>query len=91
MRKIFVLTLVLIMTCCGSKTLIWAQEEDEAPVVSQKSAAAKKGLVNLDASEAQERVRDLERRIDDLEREKRFQDDRIRNLERTVNDLRRER
>jgi hypothetical protein len=34
-------------------------------------------------------IQRMERRMDGLDREKRFQDDRIRNLERQINDLRR--
>lgn len=48
-------------------------------------------LVNLGTAQNQDQIRDLEKRIDDLEREGRSQDERMRSLERTVNDLRRAR
>ena len=57
----------------------------------ESAGTAKQQLVSLDKSQSEDRLRELDRRVDDLEREKRFQDERIRNLERTVNDLRRER
>ena len=58
---------------------------------TEPAGTAKQQLVSLDKSQSEDRLRELDRRVDDLEREKRFQDERIRNLERTVNDLRRER
>ena len=61
-------------------------------VKSEKSAPVEPSsgsLVNLDMSRATARIGDLERRIDDLERDKRFQDDRIRSLERSIDDLKR--
>ena len=48
-------------------------------------------LVNLVNAQNEDQIRDLEGRINDLEREGRSQDERIRNIERTVNDLRRAR
>ena len=48
-------------------------------------------LVSLEASKMHTRIRDLERRIDDLERADRYLDERIRNLDRLVDDLRRRR
>ena len=62
--------------------------KEEKPAAAESSSPA---LVNLDMSRATARVADLERRVEDLEQEKRFQDDRIRGLERTVDDLRRSR
>ena len=48
-------------------------------------------LINLDASRASGRIDELQRRVSDLERDNRYQDDRIRSLERSVDDLRRSR
>ncbi len=48
-------------------------------------------LLNLGTTQNENQIRDLEGRINDLEREGRSQDERIRNIERTVNDLRRAR
>ena len=88
MRKFIVLTLLVAMSWQGTVRCLWAQnaEENNSPRKLDRQE-----LVNLNASRAEDQLRELERRMDDLEREKRFQDDRIRNLERTVNDLRRER
>lgn len=51
-----------------------------------KTKHAEQNLVDLGGDD---QVRELERRVAELERETRFQDDRIRSLERTVNDVRR--
>ena len=46
-------------------------------------------LVNLNTSRALVQIDELIRRVSDLERGKRSQDERIRNVERTVDDLKR--
>ena len=48
-------------------------------------------LVNLDVSRLNARIYELERRVQDLERENRFQNDRISNLDRELDDVRRSR
>ena len=87
MRKSAFLTLILGLAFSFSAALSPAHADDDAAPVKK----AAQNLVNLEGAHNEDRIRDLERRIDDMEREKRFQDERIRNLERTVNDLRRER
>ncbi len=63
-----------------------AYSDDENALTAAKPQA---GLVDLEGAHHEDRIRDLERRIDDLDRERRSQDERIRSIERTVNDLRR--
>ena len=80
-----VLILGSVFWLASSFCLVRAEDE------SGPSAKSKQTLVDLKSVHNADRVRDLERRSDDQERELRSQDERIRNLERTVNDLRRER
>ena len=87
MRKIALAALMVISTLSYLTVSRFGYCEDEAVV--EKTPAQK--LINLQSAHNEDRIRDLEMRIDDLERERRFQDERIRNVERTVNDLRRER
>ncbi len=48
-------------------------------------------LLNLEGAKLRQRLQDLERRIDQLERQDRQQEDRIRQLDRSVDDLKRRR
>ena len=85
MRKVAFFTFILISTFSLFMISRFGYCDNE-PL---KRKAAGQNLVNLDPTRSEDQVRDLTRRIDDLEREIHFQEDRIRNLERTVNDLRR--
>ena len=68
------------------------------PIASQPSATERsqpkvsdEELVSLETSNMRTRIRELERRTDDLERTDRYLDERIRNLDRLVDDLKRRR
>ena len=70
------------------------RQMEKQPLQQQRpsTAAVKRAaqdLVDLEGKRVEDRIRDLERQMEDIERDRRFQDERIRNLERTVNDLRR--
>ena len=89
MRKIICVTLVLISVFC--MPAFSAQDQEDEKLVPQKEPAAKnqQNLVDMGSENQGNQIRDLEREVQDLRRDLRFQEDQIRNLERTVNDLRR--
>jgi uncharacterized membrane protein len=67
---------------------------DRPSVPSRRStglgaAAAGEQLVDLQLQELRKGLRDATRRVDDLERNDRFQDERIRNMDRAIDDLKR--
>jgi len=69
-------------------------QETAKPVARERqtrvpAASSNEKLVDLDSSRAKTRIDDLERRVSQLERDQRFQDERIRNLDREINELRR--
>ena len=59
------------------------------PATEHRTVSSPEKLLNLDSSRAASRITDLERRVDDLERQMRYQEDHIRTLEREIEDLRR--
>ncbi len=85
MKKIFLLLSLLLLT---TLPILFAESgsDSSAPENSEKKSG---DLVNLSDFRSSSRLDDLTRKISDLERDERSQNDRIRNLERTVNDLQR--
>ena len=79
MRKTPFLVLVVLTLLLSPKSIY---AEDAVKKTGQS-------LVNLETNDMETRIHDLGRQVDEIERDKRFQDERIRNLERTVNDIRR--
>ena len=86
MRKSALIAAIFISTFCFPVAVVRA-DEDVVPVA--KSAAGQQNLVDLDSKNIAGKLRDIEREVEEIQRERRSQDERIRNLERTVNDLRR--
>ena len=84
-------TAFLILTLISVLSLLMVTRQGYCAGEPEPAGDSKQLLVNLEKSQIDDHIRDIDRRVDDLERDKRFQDERIRNLERTVNDLRRER
>ena len=74
----------------------WAEDAPpQETLVPQASPAAKEEaparMVNLNLTRALTRIEELSRRLGDVERGLRYQDDRLRDLDREVNDLQRDR
>lgn len=81
----FLITMMLLGITLGLPSA-WAEtvETVKAPVGDEQ-------LVDIELSTMETRVNDLERRLQALERDRKFSEDKIRSLERQVNDLRRRR
>ncbi|MBI3312974.1 MAG: hypothetical protein HYZ83_01905 [Candidatus Omnitrophica bacterium] len=90
MKKIL-LTVVFILS---SAVCVQAQEgaDSQDPANKSVSTPAKEDqLIPIDQSADRNRIIELERRLNDLERSYRFLDDRLRSLDRSVDDLKRRR
>lgn len=96
MKTIFFITAVFVLswnvgplsadeTASAAQAAFASEEGGVLPDVAQDE------LVNFNQETIQSRFRELEQRMNSLERENRFQDDRIRNLERSLDDLKRRR
>lgn len=83
MKKIF--SLILFLTLLTSA--LFAETEEK--LVSPKATSSSDRLVEVETRRVGSKLDDMERRLRDLERYQRSQDDRMRNLERSVNDLKR--
>ncbi len=81
--------LLVVMATCGP---VFADDESDNPGTAVGGSRKAEGkLVNLESSLAIDRIDDLQRRFQDLERSSRYLDERVRSLERTVDELRRHR
>ena len=89
MKKTFLFSVFIFTLFAASRLFAVEPASDDASLPELKSSSGQ--LVNLDLSQAVRRISDLERELQDLERDNRYQDDRIRQLERSINDIRRER
>lgn len=69
-------------------TLPAAAVQAEEPVLQKTKPAGTSTIIRLDSVNA--KVNALESRIQELERDRRYQDDRVRSLERSVEDLKRQ-
>ncbi|MDD5672345.1 MAG: hypothetical protein PHN49_11980, partial [Candidatus Omnitrophica bacterium] len=63
----------------------------ESSAAGKMAVAPKKSPKEMEAASLKMRLRDLERKVSDMERENRFRDDRIRQLNQYVDDLQNER
>ncbi len=85
MKKIFLVLLAFSMFQFSA----WAYQSDAADEVASKPVDTK--LVNLDISRLNSKTNDLEKRIENLERDKKYQDDQLRSMQRDISDLKRQR
>lgn len=92
------LFLIFVIAFSAYRPLLWADQSggyyvpSPAEVVSPKTSnldQPDEGLVDASLQTPQNRFAALERRILDLEKENRFQDEKIRSLDRTVDDIKR--
>lgn len=78
-----------ILFCFAGFTGAFAQDASKEEWEDVPPSVPEGELVNLNTSRALGQIDELVRRVSDLERAKRSQDERIRNVERTVDDLKR--
>jgi hypothetical protein len=86
MKKILFLLLVSMLLIPGAFA---ATEETEEKLVPQRTSASTDRLVEIESRRLSSKMDDIERRLRDLERYQRSQDDRMRSLERSINDVKR--
>lgn len=83
-KKILLLFILLI-----ASAPLQAQDEQSELVKNSNRQTAETRLVNMDSSRFESRLDELERRISQLERENKDQDNRIRSLDRALDTLER--
>jgi len=89
---------IVLLTLLGSGLGFSAACADQGDTGSFESSTAGKMAIapikspkEMEAASLKMRLRDLERKVSDMERENRFRDDRIRQLNQYVDDLQNER
>lgn len=87
MRK-FIFLLVFGLMVAGAHSLAVA-DDDFAGKEPVNPDAQGRGLVDTDAAALNAKVNELERKINDIEREQRFSQDRVRQLDRDVSEIKR--
>ena len=86
MKNIFLLLLTLMIF---GASIAFALPTPEETAEDEILDSGRDKLVDLHPSRTVNRLQNLEQRMDQLERDMRFQSDEIRNLGRSVNDLKR--
>ena len=94
MRKPFLLIPLLCLVLQPFSALAdddYLAEPEEISDLTAPGESDSTGLVDMEDSKTRIRVRDLERRVRDLEVNQKFTEERIRSLDRSINDLKRKR
>ncbi len=94
MKKSVALAILFFSTLAFGSAHVFAddlpyEESDDFGAEEDFKAEAGKDLVNTDISDINSKLSELERRVADIERDRRFEQDRTRQLEKDVNDLKR--
>lgn len=71
---------------CFSSSIMLANDFPDLP---ENPDAQGRGLINTDVAALNAKVSELERRINDMDRDRRFDQDRMRQLDRDVSELKR--
>lgn len=85
MRKILLVMIIVLLSAAR------LQAAEDLQAKTNSAANPEDRLVNMDQAAERNRILDLEKRLNDLERNYRFLDDRLRSLDRSLDDLKRRR
>lgn len=80
---------VMLLGCMFLGSNAFAETEEDFTVPPINPNPGGRGLVNRDVADLSAKVSELERRINDIDRDRRFNEDRIRQLDRDVSDIKR--
>jgi hypothetical protein len=85
MKKILLLAAVF----CLLQSIPASADDELVPPIDPGTNTRSENLISSSQSTLVNKVNELERRVNDLERDRRFNQDRIRQLDREVNDMKR--